>query len=409
MPSYKQYKKQLSRIKKRIIIGTNNGEPKNWQNKDYEDLRFKIKQSTSVLISTSTLKRIFGKNKTDERYLPQQATYDALDKYAASFEIPIHNKINYRKALLFYALPAFIIFVVGFIFFKSQNDTTEPKINFIKLEGNNPSSAFFEYSIPNIKEHFFIDFGDGVGRKSEPLNPQNHKITHFYRYPGMFKTKIISENGVESEICDVLVPTNDWESLTYYYNIPHSKREFYSIQMNQAIKNGVFHPTSKYLTSIGINVKEPIMTQLANFTNTDTNGDSFNLKTRIKNVEFWPLMRCYMVYIEVVGTKGHILMMLATKGCSHWMTIDISEKHFEGNNSDLSNLIVDLENWKEVNLVNRNKNIEMLIDNKSVYKEKYNNSIGDIAGVSIIFLTNGFVDYVKLFDKNENLILGTDF
>ncbi|RYG27666.1 MAG: hypothetical protein EOO01_41015, partial [Chitinophagaceae bacterium] len=53
-----------------------------WTNGDYIRLSSILSRATSVQISPNTLKRIFGKLKTPERYFPQRATRDALVQYA---------------------------------------------------------------------------------------------------------------------------------------------------------------------------------------------------------------------------------------------------------------------------------------------------------------------------------------
>ena len=52
-----------------------------WANSDYVNLSHILFKQTHVRISPNTLKRIFGKIKTDLRYYPQKATRDALSVY----------------------------------------------------------------------------------------------------------------------------------------------------------------------------------------------------------------------------------------------------------------------------------------------------------------------------------------
>jgi hypothetical protein len=52
-----------------------------WTNSDYVKLGYVLYKKTHVQISPNTLKRIFGKIKTDVRYYPQRATRDALALY----------------------------------------------------------------------------------------------------------------------------------------------------------------------------------------------------------------------------------------------------------------------------------------------------------------------------------------
>src|SRR3990170_5575358 len=65
-------------------VGEKYGKPliSTWTNGDYIRLSSILSHKTNVQISPSTLKRIFGKLKTTERYYPQKATRDALADFA---------------------------------------------------------------------------------------------------------------------------------------------------------------------------------------------------------------------------------------------------------------------------------------------------------------------------------------
>ena len=66
---------------KRVEVVLNKGDYKEWKNRDFQELSFQIKRDTDILISTGTLKRIFGKVKTGENYNPQLTTIEALILY----------------------------------------------------------------------------------------------------------------------------------------------------------------------------------------------------------------------------------------------------------------------------------------------------------------------------------------
>ena len=65
-------------------VGEKYGHPviSGWTNRDYIILSGVLSRQTDVKISPNTLKRIFGKLKTPERYYPQKATRDTLARYA---------------------------------------------------------------------------------------------------------------------------------------------------------------------------------------------------------------------------------------------------------------------------------------------------------------------------------------
>ena len=69
---------RLNDIVKCCEIRFNRGDATAWKHGDFVDLHREIRNDTSINISPSTLKRIFGKVTVDEDYIPQQATLDAL-------------------------------------------------------------------------------------------------------------------------------------------------------------------------------------------------------------------------------------------------------------------------------------------------------------------------------------------
>ena len=60
-----KYRERLKSIKKGVVRQFKKGKPEHWRNRDFEDLSFEVRKATKVLISAATLKRIFGKNKTE--------------------------------------------------------------------------------------------------------------------------------------------------------------------------------------------------------------------------------------------------------------------------------------------------------------------------------------------------------
>lgn len=412
MPIIKeQYNLNYERVKKSIIRKIGKGDPFDWPNKEYEELSLDIKSKTNVLISPATLKRIFGKFKTPDKYYPQKATINALFKYAANFENDNkkYQNLYSPKAILVYFIAITLGLSCVFIFYKSPDRNLDYDSTLIirKVEGTTPSSVFFEYNIPNTASGYYIDFGDG--RVSEKLNAEVKKITHWYQYPGVLKAKIMKGSKVVSEEVDIVIPTNGWKALSYYYHTPHEERLFYQVPMEKAISNGVFYPSPVFLNSIGIDTTEVIMMQLANFVKTKTNGDSFYFETRIKKVGSWRGVQCFATFIEIAGTDGSIYLRFNSKGCSIWTAIWLGEKKHVGTNSDLSDFILSIDKWIDISIVNNNKNVEILVDKNPIYKEAYKKSVGNITGISIIFLGNGHIDYVRLYDDKKKLVLGNDF
>ena len=76
-----QYDERLfAECRKQVEAKLGWGDSKGWTNADFETLSEKILQETGVNLSTSTLKRLWGKVKYDS--VPQVATLNALARFA---------------------------------------------------------------------------------------------------------------------------------------------------------------------------------------------------------------------------------------------------------------------------------------------------------------------------------------
>lgn len=404
-----KYKKRLNSIKNRVVKQFAKGNSSKWRNRDFEDLSFEINKASKVLISAATLKRIFGKNKTSDSYYPQETTLEAMEKFAS---LGVKKRNYYfppiqKKHLWLLLIP---IFLLAIILFKSKDSTTgkitNAKIKVNKIDGNSPATVFFSYNLPEIKDSIFISFGDGYPLHLLSFN--ENAISHVYNYPGVFNVSLQTGEQIISDTVKVLVPTNGWQALASYYQQNYRQR-FYPIPLELARGLEGFHPSCSNLSSIGMDTTQIVVLRLDNFKASHKNGDSFTLKTRIKNANYWPAIRCYSGFIKVIGENGSIIFKLTNKGCSGYGQFSLSEKSVHGSTADLSSLSLNMKSWNNVEINNVLKNVSLKINEQTVFQESYNKSIGNIVGVSLQFHGSGYVDYFELLDKNNEAIFYKHF
>lgn len=403
----KKYNKRLRSIKKGVIAKFKKGKPGSWRNRDFEDLSFEVRKATRVLISAATLKRIFGKNKTSESYFPQESTLEALESYAGEH---IPKTIKIKKWVLSGVLVS--VFFIGFILFMLLRIPSDKNSNFFadlsvdKVEGNTPATAFFNLNIPASEASVFISFGDG---HPDQIVPEGVKsLSHVYNYPGLFDV-ILKRNGeVCSDTLNVLVPTEGWQALAHYFQQDYTDR-LYPVPLSLAVGADGFHPTGRDLASIGIDTTQIVVLRLDNFRRTASNGDNFLLKTRLKNSRYWPAIRCYSAFITVVGEKGLINLKFTNEGCSGFGEFVLGETTGRGSDSDLSGLSMDIKEWNDIEVENSNKALAVKVADETVFRHSYEQSIGNIVGVSLQFHGSGYVDYFELSDENLNPLFTTDF
>ena len=151
------------------------GNAAQWTHSDFIDLSKDIFRSTNVNISINTLKRIFGKLAVDKKYIPQEATIEALQKYSENIfpeksprlvdvhvgDIrPAEPMIQWSRSL--YVISLIILVVSGLVLWKyiQPAGSIDAKIVLKKTEGVLPLTAVFELQVPQTNDSFFVSFGD---------------------------------------------------------------------------------------------------------------------------------------------------------------------------------------------------------------------------------------------------------
>ena len=399
------------------------GDSSEWKNRDFEELNFEINLKTKTIISALTLKRIFGKIKTAEDYLPQKATIKALEQYAdfvmknvsdstLKNEIPTDEEeietINQTKKtggkwgwMLFVGL-----FIVGAmtLWYKelSKSANQMGKITLLKTEGFNPKTATFEYLTPNQTDSFKIRFDEDF----MPVNISNGNktISYFFQSPGIFRVRMLANEKVVSDTTTVIVETKGWQSLAYYFEQDYKKR-FFSIPIKN-LENSYFHPRTEDLISAGMDISKIIVLRLDNFHPTGVDGDNFSLNTTVKNTDHWTGVHCNSIYLRIFGRKETIDFRFTNPGCSYWISCKFGEKTFNLTNGDVSDFVFDISEWQNIRVENKNKQLDLFVNNVKRFTNSYNKSLGEIVGVSILFHGNGYVKSYQLTDLKQKVVFG---
>lgn len=380
------------------------GPSSKWKNRDFEELSFQVNLETKILISSATLKRIFGKVRTAGSYTPQESTIEALSLYTKDIQIE-KKKTN---KLLVYLMSA--VALVGFVFlilnFSSKDEIPRGVLTVEKIEGKGHGTVFLNYDVPEFNDSVFINFGDKPD--SWHIGYGRHSITHFYSKPGYYNCVLQTRKTNVSNVQKVLIPSDGWHSVAYYFDQELFDR-YYPIPLDQNVNDGVFHASRKRLADLGIDLSKIVVVRFENYAKTNYSGDAFHFKTRFKNSSFWPAIHCFSTYISIVGTDGKVMFKLVGEGCSYHSELTIGEKRKWGGNTDLSAFAVNKNEWSEIEIVNRAKNVQVLKSGEEIFSDSYSQSIGNILGVSIMFHGSGSVDYCRVNNFEGDTIFKTEF
>ncbi len=392
----------------------NRGNARNWQNREFSDLSLAIRNKTKVYISVSTLKRIFGKVSTTNKYYPQEATLKALMDYSG-FEFQhtqsksILEPYKSKKRLIYFAILLLVLFF-GIVFFTTQFKNTDKKqanatIELVAIDGKSPATVFLRYDAPPNGDSLFIDFGDGFN--PEYITAGKREISRYYRFPGIFNITIKNKDMVISDTLKVSLETNGWEALAYYFNQDYEKRYYPIVAQDSLIKNDFFFST-KELNSFGIDTSQIVVMRLDNCFSTRYNADNFTFKTRIKRAPYWPVLRCYGIEIIIVGENGIVSFKFVKPGCSKWAGYQLSEKIIDGDSKQVTSLGIDFSEFKTIQIKNIDQSVSLIVDEQEIITDTYKNSIGNICGISYVFHGNGSVEYTFL-QVGDSVIVNKDF
>jgi len=404
-------KQELKHLLKSVELTFGRGESCVWKNRDFQDLSFLVHQKTKVLISPATLKRIFGKVKTDDSYTPQETTLKALCVYA-DFENK-REPIPHPKPKKFWiAISAGIILIFSIIIYRiltdnppsHNNQLCEANITLNRTEGICPLSAYFSIDIPESEDSVFIDFGD---RTDPVFVKKSENLSHFYAFPGQFRARLITNNQQIAASEPVLVQTDGWQSFACYF-APEKRLRYYPIPLEKVIEKGTFSVSPQAIAEAGMDTTEVVVVQFDHFKQSELNGDNFKYDAIVRNSKFWPAIRCYSIIVKVEGSDGKIEFKLVGEGCSAYASCRLNEVGISANTADLKALVYEREDWLKVKILNENKRVSLFLNERKAFDGSYSDALGTLIGTSLEFHGGGAVKEVIL-SSDSTIFAQTSF
>lgn len=211
------------------------GVSSNWQSQDFENLSERIFLETNTIISSSTLKRIWGKVQYNSR--PNISTLDTLSRFIghsnwrdfvkSSLEadnpenctsFPKKSKNYYRLFLIVGIVFSAVIFILQ----KSFNNTL--RFNNVQFHSEPitdgvPNTVIFRYdaSQSNADNVFIQQNWDD--RRRTRVEKFHHEHASVYYLPGYYRAKLVLNDSIVKEH-DVFIESKDWMGLLLRDSIP---------------------------------------------------------------------------------------------------------------------------------------------------------------------------------------------
>lgn len=388
-----------------------------WKNSDYVQLSALLRRETKVLISENTLKRLFGKLKTTERYYPQKATRDALAAFIGfrdwqefetvqqvtqSFRPPVELNVSVhplvppkdtdKNRLLFYGLVGVLLFIIAtWLWWPTKPNLSTASLHCLNPNGHSPHSAVFKLLPKNsnsLLSDYEIDLRDWKGTRSKF---KDSTLTHYYEMPGVYYPVLLYKNKVV-DTSKVYLETDSWEVTA---QIMKDTVRVYPITLPLK-RNKKIPPTVniQQVLAAGVDTIKTFFTNYATIQHTEISGDNMLLEAFITTSKPRPGVRCSQVDITLFGENDKHFLSLMKPECVSWCSYQFSEKSKSGKFEDLRDLGHDLSMGQRVKLTIINKVVSLYIEDKKVFETKYEKSIGKIAGINLMFAGVGkFSDF----------------
>jgi hypothetical protein len=412
MGTYKDYRlvqKCLLQIEEKLDWGKS----EHWHSDVFIELSQSIQQQTNVLLSTTTLKRVWGK--VNYQNAPSISTLNTLSQFAGYVNWrDFKNKIDLKpkhnsksssiqgKVFVYAALIA-ILFISLYSTLGSK-DTVKNDFDFSKIEFKSrsitsgiPNSVVFDFDLKGLKSDsiYIQQFWDP--NKTIKLKQEQVQATGQYYYPGYFRAKLLVDGKIIIEH-DLFIESQGWLGIIDYSPIPKYIDSKNLGENKLAFSNDVIEEVKSN--------DEPIFSSF-HFVKDLNNisGDNFQLNTAIKNSyrEKWAI--CQMSTIIIVGSKSAFFVPFSIPGCVSEINAMFSEVRLNGKETDLSSFGIDLTTFRNINIKVKNKHVRVFVDDKNIFSQVYNESIGELVGVRYRFLGVGEVNYLNIISNSESIEL----
>ncbi|WP_106791369.1 hypothetical protein [Aquimarina sp. Aq78] len=415
-PEHKLVKKCLLEIEEKLKWGNSD----QWHNDVFVELSESIQQNTGILLSPTTLKRVWGK--VNYKSAPSISTLNTLSQFAGyanwrdfknknDIKKPswVEKKITQNLGVIMVSASVMtVVFISFYSMIGTKNDTIIDtdfsKITFSSrpITEGLPNSVVFDFDLNTIKSDsiYIQQFWDVT--KTIKIRPGQKKATGIYYFPGYFGAKLLVNGQIIKEH-DLFITSNSWMSTIDYKPIPkyvpntdllRDKLSFSNIILNE-IKS-----TTEPVVSTFHLVKDFGA----------VSGDNIRIKTSVRNLyrEKWAV--CQKLRIVILGTNGALIVPFSIPGCVSDINVMLNDVYLRGKEHDLSAFGVDFSDFRAIDINIKEKKVAVFIDDKEIYSRQYNKSIGKFVGIRYRFLGAGEVSYLNITEgPDEKTIINHDF
>ena len=401
--------KEVSRCLHKIEEKLGWGKAEEWHNEMFSELSEKIRVECGILLSPTTLKRVWGR--VHYSSAPSISTLNTLAQFAGHENWRAFKMTSLTKKpekIEKKTIPSFGIIVTSaafltilFVSLYSMIGPRQAHIDDVDLDrldfrsrpivSGMPNSVVFDFDLAGHKsDNMFIQqYWDKTKRIK--LAPDQSQATGIYYYPGYFRAKLLLEGKIVKEH-DLFLESEGWMATLDFKPIPK-------------------YIASEKLPSDKLVLPKDIINEIANQTTPiessfhfvddlgQVSGDNFSLNSTVVNRynEKWAV--CQRLRIVVLGSEGAMIIPFSIPGCVSDLNIMLNDTYISGKENDLSVLGIDFKNPRNIGISIVDKHVKIIVDNIVIYQNQYEESVGRLVGLRYRFLGAGEVRALEVFDE----------
>ena len=402
----------------KVELRLKRGSSSQWTGYDFEQLSNEIQESTGILLSITTLKRIWGKLKYTS--LPATATLNTLARYTGSsdwnafkqemaqdepYEYLTAKPTSQKKAsnYIFWFVGSLLLTMIALFafFYHTPQENSDPgNYNFSSnkiLSAGLPNSVIFNYTVPKSgKKPVFIAQSWDESKKVE-VSRHDHFFSSIYYEPGHYTAKLMVGDMVIMQH-ELLIKSTGWMAMAK--NDRGNPIYFGHNEISKGKKTVV---DEKLLAKYNLPTQHsPPLVRFFNVQ--DIKGitsDSFTFETSIKGSSGYDGIPCQQIEVSLMGKDDIISIPLCSKGCVGDLSLYVWGQVIDSKTADLSRFGCNLDDWIKVKLESKNGITNIFINDGLAYSMKSSGRPNAIIGVRYSFNGIGSVQDTRLTEGNK--------
>lgn len=376
--------------------------------RDYDILVEKIFETTGILLSISTLRRIWN---DEYKKIPHRSTLDALASMAGYIdwqnfveENNTDNKADIKNDNNWILLGLIATLIIIFGLFSLYYFSGSP--DKIKIDGplkfsyhqkasfKVPNIIVFDYDVSNIVADSFFIVESAHDYRKKKINLAVGHMTSSYFNPGNYEAFLIADDSIIRKL-NIEILTNSWVGILNYKSC-NKEVPFYFYD-STIIQKGKLCVDKELIEKNDIRIDDDLYSSLSNtFQSKLSHKDGFIFKTRVRLDSIEINASCPEIHIVLLFEKDICYIPLVQHGGQGRVQVKYGKTYLTSTDSDLSGFGCNIYNWQNVKLEAAHSRIDIFLNERLIASLKDTTEMGEFRGFSYTFDGIGSVDYVSL-------------